>query len=246
MLRTCIVLVLFAASPASAKERSRTALKLTAQAIAHFRDGQYTEAIARFEEAYARDKRPDLLFNIAQSYRKVGECAEALDYYRRYLEAEPTAYNRSRVEERIHEMERCSQGVAPPAPITEASKEDSSPLPPLESAWPAPDPEPPLKIIRPPPQRIRGYQRLRVAGVASIGLGLAMTAAAAGLSATAQSASFEVSRVYQEAGQWNEELASVESRGRAATSASAALYTFGAAALVGGGVMVYLGWRPPR
>jgi tetratricopeptide (TPR) repeat protein len=260
MLRISTLLLMLASTlPAYAKERSATAqaLKLSALGIMYYRDGDYVQAIARFREAYARQKRPDLLYNIAQAYRKIGDCPSALDHYQRYLVAEPTAYNRTRIEERIYEMEQCVQGNTAPQ-LTDQPKDDKieAPPPPVEAAKPPPPIEPPLwpaepepprpAIVKPPPQPMRGRKAVRVIGLVSIGAGLAMTAAAAGLTATAASTADQVARLYQDGGQWNDEFAQVDSRGRAASSAAAGLYTVGAAAIAGGGAMVWLGWRTPR
>jgi tetratricopeptide (TPR) repeat protein len=260
MLRiSTLVLMLASALPAYAKERSASAqaLKLSALGIMYYRDGDYVQAIARFKEAYERQKKPDLLYNIAQSYRKLGDCPQALEHYQRYLGAEPTAYNRTRIEERIYEMEQCTQGNTPPPPAEQLKKE-IEPTPVVETAKPPPPVEPPLwpvkpepeparaPIVKAPPQPMKHRKAVRIVGLVSIGVGLAMTAAAAGLTATAASTADQVGRLYREGGQWNDDFANVDSRGHAASSAAAGLYTLGAAAIAGGGAMVWLGWRTPK
>src|SRR5262245_57508804 len=52
--------------------------------------GHYDEAIALYKKAYAAIPHPEILFNLGQAYRLKGDAETALDYYRRYLAAEPS------------------------------------------------------------------------------------------------------------------------------------------------------------
>ena len=94
----------------------------------------FDEAIAAFSRAYELDPAPMLLFNIAQARWKKGENERALFYYRRYLEAEPNAENRDRVEARIRELEagaRSAPSAPGPAPaITTTTEIAPVPAPP--------------------------------------------------------------------------------------------------------------------
>jgi hypothetical protein len=75
------------------------------QGVQEYNLGHFTEAIAEFEKAYRADPTPIMLFNIAQSYRQLGNRERALFFYRRYLEqAPPDAPNRSEVEQRTKEL----------------------------------------------------------------------------------------------------------------------------------------------
>ncbi len=61
-----------------------------------FLSKSYEGAIKQFTQAYRLDPKPQYLFNIGQSYRKLGLAAEATEYYQRYLHDEqkidPTIY----------------------------------------------------------------------------------------------------------------------------------------------------------
>lgn len=57
------------------------------EAVAAFKAGEYERAIAAFEQSYELSKEPILLFNIGQAHRLSGNCAKALDYYKRYRES---------------------------------------------------------------------------------------------------------------------------------------------------------------
>jgi len=85
------------ASAATAFERGAHAYDL----------GRFDEAIVHFEQAYALDPAPILLFNIAQAYRRLGKPEQALGYYRRYRDLAPAnAPDRADAERRIIELER--------------------------------------------------------------------------------------------------------------------------------------------
>ena len=65
--------------------------------LAHYSRGlnlykaeKYHEAIAEFEAAYAQKQLPRTLFNIARTYLKLGKAKEALTYFQRYKELEPS------------------------------------------------------------------------------------------------------------------------------------------------------------
>jgi tetratricopeptide (TPR) repeat protein len=57
--------------------------------LALYQAQKFEEAIPEFKAAYDLDPKPQLLFNIAQAYRKAGHPREAIQYYDRYLGAEP-------------------------------------------------------------------------------------------------------------------------------------------------------------
>jgi outer membrane receptor protein involved in Fe transport len=66
------------------------------EARRHFRNGmslisqgQFDRGIAELQEAYAIKPHPNVLFNIARAYMDAGRSAEALEWYRRYLQANP-------------------------------------------------------------------------------------------------------------------------------------------------------------
>jgi tetratricopeptide (TPR) repeat protein len=60
-------------------------LKLVKQAEHLYQSGQYREAAALLEQAYAIESNPKLLYNIAKARDQAGDLKEALDSYQRYL-----------------------------------------------------------------------------------------------------------------------------------------------------------------
>src|SRR5262245_5497244 len=106
---TVLPLLLFAG------ERAVFAGKPEARALfgrgnAEFAAKRYAQAIELFERAYVEHPAPAFLFNIAQAHRHLGHCAEALEFYRRYLEQKPKASVRREVERHIAKLrEQCAE-----------------------------------------------------------------------------------------------------------------------------------------
>src|SRR5215471_6877228 len=98
-MSTFLLIVALLQQPDEAKQ-------LTEQGLAHYNVGEYDKAVDEFKRAYLLSKTPALLFNIAQAQRLKGDCKEALQSYKAYLRADPSA-NRAKIEARIAEMEKC-------------------------------------------------------------------------------------------------------------------------------------------
>ena len=77
--------------------------------LAHFGRGEYVDAMRDLERAYQSYPAPVLLYDIAQAARLQGECAQALNFYARFLAAGPTEPLLSRAAARLADMERCIQ-----------------------------------------------------------------------------------------------------------------------------------------
>jgi tetratricopeptide (TPR) repeat protein len=65
---------------------------------AAFRQGRIAEALQLYQQARAHGESPELLFNLAQCHRKLGQTKEAVRLFRAYLAQYPTAPNRAVVE----------------------------------------------------------------------------------------------------------------------------------------------------
>jgi tetratricopeptide (TPR) repeat protein len=70
-----------------------------------FRVGRFQEALVAYQRAFDAMPLPELLFNIAQCYRNLGDPEQAIRSYRRYLHEKPDANNRRQVELTIAELE---------------------------------------------------------------------------------------------------------------------------------------------
>src|SRR5437868_10645676 len=104
-LRSLVLLVLLALAGRAGADEAR---RLSDEGLVHFAAGRYREAVAAFEASYAVKPLPVLWFNIAQAHRLAGDCARALEAYRRYLDEAPGAANRALAEAFIGDMEKCA------------------------------------------------------------------------------------------------------------------------------------------
>ncbi|HYU15662.1 MAG TPA: PEGA domain-containing protein [Candidatus Acidoferrum sp.] len=81
------------APPASADEPERPPPKTAKrEADRHFKtgvrlfdEGKYSEALAEFEQAYALESHPLVLYNLAAAHRALSQYAQAVEFYNRFL-----------------------------------------------------------------------------------------------------------------------------------------------------------------
>ncbi len=116
------VLVLCSARVATAQEdktteRARIHLKA---AIAYYDEARYEDAAREMEAAYSLKPLPDLQYNLAQCYERLGRYNDAATAYETYLKGNPTAGDRKLVETRIGNLRERAAATAAgskPAPL---------------------------------------------------------------------------------------------------------------------------------
>jgi tetratricopeptide (TPR) repeat protein len=93
---------------------------------AYYQAGEYQKALDAYEEAATLVDAPELLFNMAQCYRLLGQKEEALESYRRFLAEVPNTPYRKEIEGRIRLLEATPPpsasaplaALVPPEPLT--------------------------------------------------------------------------------------------------------------------------------
>ena len=104
---------------------------------------QYREAIEQFNKAYAAHPDPKIFFNLAQSYRKLGDRENALIYYEKFLEAIPAIAEFSERQKRdfttevrglIQELRGVSRAGDAPSPGEPRTGEGDTTIPPPGAA----------------------------------------------------------------------------------------------------------------
>ena len=226
-----------------------------AAAKAHYETGtrlydirEYDKALLEYKSAYLAQPDPAFLFNIGQCYRKLGQNAEALNFFQQYLKkAPPNDPNRRQVEARLRDIEneaRLKAGAAEtaPAPLT--------PVPNLPPPAPAPAPaSPPATPALPPAaaaveeaapvsaaaQPSHPGRGLRIAGIACGAAGLASIGIAIYYYTQARSFSDKVNNSPTP-------QASDDQAGRDAQSMQWVFYSVGAGVLATGALLYWLGW----
>jgi hypothetical protein len=102
VIRACALAVVLAASPVHADKQASLAHYATGKAA--YTAGRFDEAIAEFQLAYREEAAPEYLQDLAQAYRHVGRCADALAYLERYLGAQPDAPHRDALVAELAEL----------------------------------------------------------------------------------------------------------------------------------------------
>ena len=97
--------LLFAASPAVAQPLAQQAKAQALEGKKAFDTGQFSDAITHYSAAYKLKPAPGLLFNLAQSHRRLAHFDEALSYFRRYLETNPPKAQAAAVEKLVAQVE---------------------------------------------------------------------------------------------------------------------------------------------
>ena len=102
--------------PRGAQPPEPEAMRLYDEGLRRFRAGDYRGAVEALKAAHAIEPLPALLYDIAQALRLEGDCAEALVFYRRFLDAGPVGRPRALAEVRAADMQRCADAAAGAAP----------------------------------------------------------------------------------------------------------------------------------
>jgi tetratricopeptide (TPR) repeat protein len=141
--------------------------------IRAYKDGHYQLAADAFEAGYSLVRRPSFMLNLAQAYRKLGDDARALTYYRQLLAApdldEPT---RRAVTDVIATIEREQAAAA-----VNTTPPTTTPAPVVGAPVAVAD-DPQLARAAPPPRRRWNRD---VAGGLLVGGGAAVAVVGAGL-----------------------------------------------------------------
>src|SRR3954466_5862034 len=99
-------------------DRARIHLKA---AIAYYDEARYEDAAREMEAAYALKPLPDLQYNLAQCYERLGRYTDAASAYEVYLQSNPGAVDRKLVETRVANLReraaavKAGSQVPPPA-----------------------------------------------------------------------------------------------------------------------------------
>jgi len=101
-LATALLVVTIAPSRAEAQDDDQ-AFELYQEGVELAKEGEYEEAIKKFEEARTRGAPDQTLFNLGKCYEGLGLFHVAVDYYEQYLES-PDAKHADAVKEIIEEL----------------------------------------------------------------------------------------------------------------------------------------------
>jgi hypothetical protein len=130
-----------ARAAAAPDPRTEAAREHSRQGDSYYKLEKYANAIGEYEQAYLAKPDPSFLFNIAQCHRLMGQGAEAIKFYRRFLtDAPPSTPSRAVAEKHIRDLEDAAKAATkastqpPPAATPVAPPPDARPITPLPSA----------------------------------------------------------------------------------------------------------------
>jgi tetratricopeptide (TPR) repeat protein len=260
-MRTIFIawIIVSAAATAHADERA-VAREHYVKGTKSFDLGLYEDAIVELMAAYKAKDDPAFLYNIAQAHRLAGHTGEALRFYRVYLIKLPHAPNRDDVEVKIAELQKAIEQqkktqtslppdqVIRPTPLpdqpprvepAEDASADGARLPKV-TAPPAPATPPSAAVIAPPPPRDhRADRRLKIAGVATAGVGVAVLIAGVASAVLASQTADQISRSPTFDPKQLDTYHTYQ-------ALEGALLGVGAAAVVSGAIVYAVGWRRSR
>lgn len=149
---TMLILVLLSSSAFAGEAREQARARSLAAASA-FKLGRFEEALKEYTAAYQLDAHPDLLFNIAQCHRNLGNHDRAIFFLELYLQEATSSEDRDRVEVLIAELEerrRPRSEVETPV-VTTTVAASVAPKPPV--------PNPTTPVPPPPEPTTPAYQQ---------------------------------------------------------------------------------------
>jgi hypothetical protein len=234
MTRLIAFAVLVLASGIAAADETN-AEKLYEQGQVAFDAKRFDEAISAWEQSYELSKEPDLLFNIGQAYRqrgKPGDCTKAFTSYQKFIELAATSEQRPVAEGFAVELKACAIHEAP-API-------AAPIA-------VPSPTPIMALVTAPPliepsNGTRSGRTEKIAGFTLAGGGVALVATGFYFGHRASSLGNEVTSTCAKGCDWAV-YGPKNTDGRSAQTKQYVFDGLGAAAIVGGGIMYWLGTR---
>ena len=104
--RLAMLLVLMTVSSLAHAADSKEAQVLFENGARAYQEGRYEDAVDLFLKAYTIDPQPELLYNVAQAYERLGDVRNALRSYRDYLRQHPNDQDRAFVETRVQNLEK--------------------------------------------------------------------------------------------------------------------------------------------
>jgi hypothetical protein len=200
--------------PSSAAQSQPSAEELFHEGLKAYDAHAYGVALKLFQDAYSKSHEPEILFDIGQTFRALGNCHEAIAQFDAFIAAVPPDDPLlPRVRSRRAELLPCpaSTTAVPPPP---------APAPPVEGPPPAPPPVRPLPLIPEPtgaaqirltpPEPAPSHGGLRTACIASATgtVAFAVAGGVFGIEAYSAAQTVELSTV------WDQSATRADERGR--------------------------------
>jgi tetratricopeptide (TPR) repeat protein len=235
-----LCIVVSAPCPARADDVAKQAKEKFDAGRTAYRLGDFDTAITDWKAGYQLKQDPIFLFNIAQAYREKGDFEHAIFFYESYLKDAKDASNRPSVEHRIADMKRALEEKQ-----SASSKPPSGPIEPGKPPETQPDKPPPDKppVVPAPPEEAHPGRGLKIGGLVAGGVGVVAIVAGVIFGTSAQSAQSDIEDAVRNGAIWTQDLADKASSGKTQAMLANVSFGIGAAAIITGGVLYYLGVR---
>jgi hypothetical protein len=229
-------------SPAQKQQASN----LVKQAIAKSQAGDHATAIELYLQAYALIPQPLLLSNIGSEYQQQNKSVEALKYFCKYLDADPTGSNASYATAQAKTLQIQLGNKVDDKDVCKPQQQVSQPPPPP----PPPDTSGGTQVTgtgdltqpAPPAENHAAgkgmeYAGLGIAGVGAIGLGAGIY-----FGIQAQNASDTITN-HKISDPWPANIKTIEADGKADQTKQIEFLVGGGIALVAGAVVYFVGHK---
>jgi tetratricopeptide (TPR) repeat protein len=225
-VKAALALVLALTASAAAETNVEKARGHFKQGKAFQDAGVYERAADEYKLAYAADPRPEMLFNIAQAYRLAKLAAQALDYFKQYLDKQPNGAGADEARKHVVTLTKQidEENAAKQAPPPTVLPETSPPV--IEKPAEAPSSSP--------------GRGLRIAGIVTASSGLVLLGVGVKLAFDARGAASDID---EHTGPWTEDDKDTFEGGERANRNMKIAYAIGGALVIGGGVMYFFGRR---
>ena len=208
---------------------------LYAEGQASYDQADYKAAVGTWQAAYDLSKESDLLFNLAQAKRLLGDCAGAIAAYRRFVADDPDST--SAQHKLAKDLARELEGTCPAQKLAVILLPKIVDEPTLDGALTLD-----TRLNDREYDRARSGRTWKIAGLVTGGVGVVTIAVGLGLGHHGTSVGDEITAACTTSCDWAA-LKDKDARGRRDVAIGKALDVVGVAAIAGGAIFYYLGTR---
>jgi tetratricopeptide (TPR) repeat protein len=231
------------AQPTPSPAQKQQASSLVKQAIAKSQAGDHATAIELYLQAYALIPQPLLLSNIGSEYQQENKSVEALKYFCKYLDADPTGSNVSYATAQAKTLQIQLGNKVDDKDVCKPQKQASepAPLPPPTDTTGNTQVTGTGDLTQPPPATAEHagkgmeYAGLGIAGLGAIGLGAGVY-----FGIQAKNASDTISN-HKISDPWPANIKQIEADGKSDQTKQIGFLVGGGIAVVAGAVVYFVG-----
>ncbi|MFH1435854.1 MAG: tetratricopeptide repeat protein [Pseudomonadota bacterium] len=99
-----LIFLAMAAQPANAQSDEELAKTHFKAAGSYYNQGKYEKALEEFKEAYRLMPLPEVIYNMAQCYERLGDLETSIEEYRKYMEEKPDAKDLQAIRDKIESL----------------------------------------------------------------------------------------------------------------------------------------------